>query len=263
MLNRIAAAKKLEVQRLKSLIDIDTLTIKSNKINPYSVFKNDSGRLEIIAEVKKASPIKGVICSSFNHLEIARKYEHHGAAAVSVISDSKFFEGKADYLRDIRREIDLPILRKDFIVDEIQLYETWEMGADMVLLIAALHGYRDLLGLCEKSMQIGLEPLLEVHDAEEIATAIDLPVNIIGINNRDLKNFRVSINTSLNLSSLIPNSFIKVSESGIKTSQDLALLEASGFNAVLIGETLVSSPDPGARLDELLGYREKFTYDQG
>ncbi len=263
MLNRIVAAKRLEVQRLKALVDMDTLTIKSKKFNPFSVFKNDSGRMEIIAEVKKASPIKGVICSSsFDHLEIAKQYEQNGAAAVSVISDSKFFDGRADYLREIREEIELPILRKDFIIDEIQLYETLEMGADMVLLIAALHGYQDLLHLCERSMQIGLEPLLEVHDAEETAIAMDLPINIIGINNRDLKNFTVNINTGIKLSSSIPNSFIKISESGIKTSQDLELLEASGFNAVLIGENLVSSSDPGARLAELLKYRERKSYDQ-
>ncbi len=262
MLNRIAAEKILEVQRLRRTIDIDKLIIKTKSFNPFTVFKNDTGRIEVIAEVKKASPIKGVICSSFNHLEIAKKYELKGAAAVSVISDSKFFDGKADYLREIREEIDLPILRKDFIIDEIQLYETMEMGADMVLLIAAMHDYSSLLNLCEISRQIGLEPLLEVHDADEIGIIPDLPINIIGVNNRNLKDFTVDINTSIKLSSLIPDAFIKISESGIKTQQDMILLEQNGFNAVLIGETLVSSPDPGAKLDELLKYREMKSYDQ-
>ncbi len=261
MLNRIAAEKKLEVQRLRKTLDMDKLILKTKCFNPFAIFKNDTGRIEVIAEVKKASPVKGVICSSFNHLEIAKKYELNGAAAVSVISDSKFFDGKADYLREIREEIDLPILRKDFIIDEIQLYETMEMGADMVLLIAAMHDYSSLLSLCERSKQIGLEPLVEVHD-EEIGMVIDLPINIIGINNRNLKDFTVDINTSIKLGSLIPDSFIKVSESGIKTQEDILLLEQNGFNAVLIGETLVSSPDPGAKLDELLKYRGRKSHDQ-
>jgi len=257
MLKRIAATKKAEVERLKTTMNIDELTLNPKSFDPFTVFKNGSGRLQVIAEVKKASPIKGVVCSNFNHLNLAGKYKQNGAAAVSVITDSKFFEGQAYFLREIREEIELPILRKDFIIDEIQLYETMEMGADLVLLIAALHDYTSLLKLCEKSRQISLQPLLEVHDAEEIRMALDLPINIIGINNRNLKDFTVNINTGIELSSLIPDSFIKISESGIKTKEDMLLLEKNGFNAVLIGETLVSSPDPGAKLDELLNYREQ------
>ncbi|KUG03019.1 indole-3-glycerol phosphate synthase [hydrocarbon metagenome] len=262
MLNRIATAKQLEVLRLKSAVDKDTLMIKSKKFDLFSVFKNDS-RLEIIAELKKASPIKGVICRSFDHLEIARKYEQNGAAAVSVISDSKFFDGKTDYLREVREEIEIPILRKDFIIDQIQLYETLSLGADMVLLIAALHDYQDLLYLCEKSLEIGLEPLVEIHDAGEARVALDLPVHMIGVNNRNLQDFTVDIKRSIELVNLIPDSFIKVSESGIRTSEDLALLETHGFDAVLIGEALVSDPCPGHKLKELLQYERINRYDQG
>lgn len=262
MLNRIAAAKKVEVERLKSMLDIDAIAVRTRSFDPFKVFKQEKGGPEIIAEVKKASPVKGVICRDFDHLDMARKYRENGAAAISVISDSQFFGGKSDYLRDIREEMDLPILRKDFIIDKLQLFETAEMGADMVLLIAALHDYPSLLRLCEKSLEIGLEPLLEVHNAQEAVMSLDLPVNMIGVNNRDLKSFTIDINTSLELSSLIPDSLVKVSESGIKSRQDLRLLQDSGFDAALIGEGLAAFPDPGARLHELLQYREVKGYDQ-
>lgn len=262
MLERIATAKKAEIKRLRISLDLEKIIPSAVKRDPLAVFKEKPFCVRVIAEIKKASPSKGVLCENFRPRELAQEYAHYGAAAISVITDRQFFLGGGEYLAMVKQEVELPVLRKDFIIDEIQLYESLQMGADLVLLIAVLHDYRTLLGLCEKCRELGIEPLLEIHDEEELKMVLDLPINMIGINNRNLKNFMVDLKTSLKLAEIIPDSFIKISESGIKSAEDMILLEEHGFNAALVGEALVSSPEPGAKLRELAFYRELMNSEQ-
>lgn len=256
MLARIVAQKKLEVDQLKASLDLNELLSGEDSIDPRAVFAADSGQVRVIAELKKASPVKGVFCADFDPVGLASAYAENGAAVLSVISDNKFFQGSPALIKEIRAQVELPILRKDFIIDELQLYETVLLGADLVLLIAALHDYPTLLHLSQKCLELGIEPLMEVHDREELKKVLDLPVRVIGVNNRNLKDFTVDIQTSLELADDIPDSFIKISESGIKTRLDMQQLADRGFNAALIGEALVSSPDPGAKLKELVNYEQ-------
>ncbi len=255
MLERIAAQKRLEVDQLKASLNLTGLLPPKESINPRSILTH-SRRVSVIAEIKKASPVKGVLCADFDPVGLAAAYADNGAAVLSVITDNKFFQGSPALIQDIRPQAELPVLRKDFIIDELQLYETVLLGADMVLLIAALHDYSALLRLSLKCKELGIEPLLEVHDREELKKVLDLPVQIIGVNNRNLKDFTVDITTSLELADYIPDSLIKVSESGINKPADMQRLAAWGFNAALIGEALVSSPNPGAKLKELVNYEQ-------
>jgi len=166
MLNRITAVKQEEVKRLRERIKSGIIPIKENSFD-FEVLRS-SGRIGVIAEVKQASPSRGLICTRFDHLKLARSYEQGGAEAISVLTDEKFFMGQNRFIPEIKQEVSLPVLRKDFIIDELQLYETVLLGADMVLLIAAMHEYLSLLSLCEKSLELGLEPVVEVHDENEV-----------------------------------------------------------------------------------------------
>ncbi|NLB87783.1 MAG: indole-3-glycerol-phosphate synthase, partial [Syntrophomonadaceae bacterium] len=184
-----------------------------------------------------------------------------GAAAISVITEETYFKGDKNFLTAVKDKVNLPILRKDFIIDEIQLYETLVIGADMVLLIASILPYPQLLKLIETCHSLSLEPLVEVHSQSEVKMLADLPIRIAGINNRNLKDFTVDINHSLRLVNYIPDHIFKVSESGISKPADLMSLEKHGFNAALIGEILVTNPSPGQKLRELLNYQENL-YDK-
>lgn len=254
MLSRIIEAKRREVELLKKSLDRDSSFLK-NQNQPRPVLKAQK-RLQIFAEVKKASPVKGVLGAFIEPGQLAGLYEENGAAAISVITDKEFFQGSKDSINAVLNATMLPVLRKDFILDEIQLIETCGLGAQMVLLIAALHDYDNLLALCEKARLLGLEPLLEIHDDSELDLIKDLPVRLVGVNNRNLKTFEVSLKTSLRLAEGLDNSLFKISESGIGTRSDMAALEACGFQAVLVGEALVTAPHPGEKLRELLGYAE-------
>lgn len=251
MLEQIVRAKQQEVRELKRRVAIDDIASRLPPMDLDRVFRSSQGSMAVIAEVKKASPVKGVLAHELNVLQLAKGYRANGAAAISYITDSRFFQGQKDLLPRVKETTGLPVLRKDFIIDEIQLYETVLLQADMVLLIAALHSYPELLALCDKSLKLGLEVLLEVHDREELQKAMDLPIKMLGVNNRNLKDFSVDIHRSLELAQYIPSSMIKVSESGIKTREDVLLLKEQGYNAVLVGEVLVTAPDPGAKLREL------------
>lgn len=254
MLEQIVRAKCREVELLKQSLTGDLLIP-----NPPAVFRpalTAQKRLQVIAEVKKASPVKGVLGTFTEPGRLAGLYEGAGAAAISVITDREFFQGSKDYVKAVLDSTSRPVLRKDFILDEIQLLETCQLGAQMVLLIAALHDYGSLLALCEKAGNLGLEPLLEIHADDEIACIKDLPVRLVGVNNRNLKTFEVDLATSLRLVEHMDDSLYKISESGIKSRQDLADLKAAGFQAVLIGEALVTAPHPGDKLKELLSYAE-------
>lgn len=247
--------KRQEVQELKKRLTVEGITPCQHPLDVEKVFRRATNNIAIIAEVKKASPVKGILANELDVLQLADCYRENGAAAISYITDSQFFQGQQEMLPHVKERAGLPVLRKDFIIDELQLYETVLLQADMVLLIAALHDYSKQLSLSEKSRELGLEVLLEVHDREELQKAKDLPVKMLGVNNRNLKDFKVDISQSLELAEHIPPSFIKVSESGIKTREDILLLKEYGYNAVLVGEALVTVPDPGEKLRELLGHR--------
>lgn len=254
MLERIAAAKRKEIEELKIKLDISRVVPRKEGINPLPFLKREDGRIAVIAEVKKASPIKGVLCPDFDPVSLAENYQQNGAGAVSVITDQGFFQGAKDYLTRVKAAVDLPVLRKDFILDPVQLYESVILQADMVLLIAAMHDYDSLLSLSEKADELGLYVLLEVHDRDELRIVHDLPIQLLGINNRNLKDFTVSLTTSLQLVDEMPDRVVRVSESGIADRRDLDTLRTAGFHAALIGEALVSAGNPGLRLRDILQY---------
>lgn len=255
MLKNILAHKYEEVRQLREKLDPgQTAPRQPHPDLPEALRRGE--RLKIIAEVKKASPSRGLLCEDFDPLRLARLYQQNGAAAISVLSDVRFFQGSPRHVQAVKEAVTVPVLRKDFIVDEIQLYETLNLGADLVLLIAGVLDYSQLLALTEKARELGLELLLETHSLQEVKMAGDLPVKLVGINNRNLSSFSVNLGTSLDLAGHLPAGVVKVSESGIKSPRDLKLLEEHGFDAVLLGESLVTAESPGLKLRELLSYQE-------
>lgn len=209
--------------------------------------------MSFICEVKKASPSKGVIAEDFPYVEIAKEYEKARAGAISVLTEPFFFQGSDDFLREIRREVKIPLLRKDFTVDEYMIYQAKEMGADAILLICAILSPGQLSEYGALARELGLSALVEAHDEREVEMALKADAKIIGVNNRNLKDFTVDIENSVRLRKLAPWDRLFVSESGMKTRADIARLEEIGVNGVLIGETLMKSPDKKAMLDELAG----------
>ena len=209
--------------------------------------------MAFICEVKKASPSKGIIDATFPYLEIAREYEDAGASAISVLTEPKWFLGSDEYLSEIRNKVNLPILRKDFTVDPYQIYEAKVIGADAVLLICALLEYSKLKDYLNIAQDIGLSALVEAHTEEEVKTALAAGARIIGVNNRDLKTFEVDINTSIRLRSMVSEDILFISESGIKTADDITKLRENKVNGVLIGEIFMKSKDKKKQLAELRG----------
>jgi len=206
----------------------------------------------VIAEVKKASPSKGVFADRFDPAAIARAYASGGAAALSVLTDAEFFQGSLDDLESARAAVAIPVLRKDFTLDEVHVVEAAAHGADAIILIAALLEETELRNLREVAARYRMAALVEVHDEAELDAAIGSGAEIIGVNNRNLHTFEVTLETSLRLGSKIPSGVIKVSESGIDSRAAVTQLQAAGFDAVLVGEHLMRAPDPGAALRELL-----------
>ncbi len=207
--------------------------------------------MSFICEVKRASPSKGVIARDFPYLDIAREYQSMGASAISVLTEPHFFKGSNRYLEEIADTVDTPVLRKDFIVDEYQIYQAKELGASAVLLIAAVLKDIQLANFRELAESLGMSALVEAHDAEEIERAVSSGASIIGINNRDLATFTVDIGNSLRLRDRVPDGTVCVSESGISTADDVRRLRDAGFDAVLVGEAFMRSPDKGALLREM------------
>jgi indole-3-glycerol phosphate synthase len=211
------------------------------------------GAPAIIAEIKKASPSKGILAPDFRPVETARSYQQGGAAAISVLTDRDFFQGSLDDLRAVRAAVDLPVIRKDFTLENAHITEAAASGADAILLIAALFTAGEMRRLREFAQSLGLDALVEVHDEEELGRVVDSGADLIGVNNRDLRTFTVSLETSLRLAEHMPAGAIRVSESGIFTHGDVAKLSAAGYQAFLVGESLMKSPDPAAALKELRG----------
>jgi len=210
-------------------------------------------KMSFICEVKKASPSKGLIAPDFPYLEIAKEYEKAGASAISILTEPFYFKGSDEYLREIREKVSIPILRKDFTVDAYMLYQAKEMKANAVLLICALLSDMELSEYLGIANELGLAALVETHDEREVEMALKANAKIIGVNNRNLKDFTVDIRNSVKLREMVPRDRIFVSESGMKTREDIARLEQGGVNAVLIGETLMKSADKKKMLDELAG----------
>ena len=215
--------------------------------------KVSSGGAAVIAEIKKASPSKGVIRKDFDPAEIAVSYAEHGATCLSVLTDEKYFQGHADFLKAARAACSLPVLRKDFMVDPYQVYEARLMGADAILLIAAALGDPMMSDLEQAATALGLDVLVEVHNEEELERALQLETPLLGINNRDLKTFETTLDTTLGMLSKIPQDRVVISESGIHTPADISLLRQSGVNAFLIGEAFMREQDPGVALEQLIG----------
>lgn len=243
ILDDIVSYKRAELQSekerkpLKELLD----DIENVHIRDFKGALNGS-RISIIAEIKKASPSKGIIRNDFNPVCIARVYNDIDVDAISVLTETKFFQGKNEYIKRVKEVTSKPVLRKDFIVDEYQIYQTKAIGGDAILLIAAVLG-SSLKDFYKRAKEIDLHPLVEVHSLEELYTALEIGCDIIGINNRDLKTFNVDLKTTERLLKYMPNGIIKVSESGIKSPEDIKYLRSIGINAVLIGETFMVKMD--------------------
>lgn len=259
ILEKIYQDKLIEVRNCKKDVSLDKIC-KKLKENPRKI-KDFVGVIEgkivnkqvaIISEVKKASPSKGVIREDFDPVKIAKIYADNGAACISVLTDEKYFMGKSQYLSQIRQEVDLPILRKDFIVDAYQIYEAKLMGADAILLIMAMIDLKTALEFERVAHKIGLSVLVEVHNKEELDLALQLKTKLIGINNRNLKTLKVDINTSKELVKFIPNERIVVCESGITSKENILDMKLSNINTFLIGESLMRQNDIALALQKLL-----------
>lgn len=257
-LERIVGAKRAELERVRAAVPQSVLEERIASRSPGAFRQALLDRtglrseLAVIAELKQASPSRGTLCDHYDPEAIARGYRQAGASALSVLTDREFFRGALDDLRTAKAASALPVLRKDFTIAEYHLYEAAAAGADAVLLIVAILEPPELARLHALSRTLGLDALVEVHTAEELQIALDAGVGIVGVNNRDLKTFEVSLETSFRLIDLIPDKVVAVSESGLRTAGDLARLRAAGFDAFLIGERFMTEPDPGAALANLL-----------
>ena len=258
ILDRIIESKRREIEAVQRTVSEEELERRIVKLPPTRDFTSAlswANDVAVIAEIKKASPSAGVIRADFDPVAIARTYEKHGAAAISVLTDAEFFQGNLGYLSAVREAVSCPILRKDFILERYQLLEARVAGADAVLLIAeCLPGDR-LADLQREATKLGLHTLIELHDAEQLQRVLDAGGKVIGINNRDLRTFVTRIEQTLELLPLIPANRIVVSESGIASHADVRRLGAAGAQAVLVGESLMRAPDIGAALDSLRGLR--------
>jgi len=257
ILDEIINNKGLEVSESKKLFPLDLLKEKAGLCprpkNFFDALQSKNNETRIIAEIKKASPSKGVICKDFDPVEISINYSNSGANAISVLTDKKYFQGSLDDLKQVRDTVNIPLLRKDFIIDPYQVYESKIYGADAVLLIVAALDPILLLELKELIESLDMHPLVEVHDEEELEIALDNNCDIIGINNRDLKTFHVDLNTAIRLVKLIPANKLVISESGIKNNEDISLLNSHGIHTFLIGEILMKLDDPSNKLTNFLG----------
>ena len=213
------------------------------------------GQVNVIAECKRRSPSKGVWAIQYDPVAIARRYEQGGAAAISVLTEPTFFDGALEHLHAVRRGVGLPILRKDFTVDEYQLFEARAAGADAILLIVAALEQADLVRLQARAFELGLAALVEVHDEAELTRAIDSGARLIGVNNRNLRTLQVDVEASYRLAARIPKRVIGVSESGLRSREDLARLKVAGYRACLVGERFMTDPDPARALRALTGVR--------
>ena len=255
ILDQIVEHKKVEIAAAKAKRPLDVVKDDASQSPPVRDFVAALRRTQgiaLIAEIKKASPSAGLIRQDFNPVEIARVYERHGAACLSCLTDEHFFQGHLDYLRAIRSSAQIPVLRKDFIIDEYQVWEARAAGADCVLLIAECLDDQSLALLLHNAEQLGMHALIEIHEPRNLDRVLKLNPPLLGINNRDLKTFQTDLGHSIRLARDVPQSTLLVSESGIHRHEDALRLQSAGFQAMLVGESLMRHADIGAQVDELL-----------
>jgi len=254
ILDRIIRWKLEEVAGRKAVCPLETVQAGAVLAPPPRDFAAalEAPGISLIAEIKRASPSKGLLCPNLDAPALARLYEANGAAAISVLTDERFFGGSLEDLRVVRRSVTIPVLRKDFILDPYQVYEARAAGADAVLLIVAALDDAALLELYELACELGMVALVEVHNAPELERALRIGPRIIGVNNRDLSTFEVNLETTAHLRPLIPPGVLLVAESGIHHRADVARLKAAGVDGILVGEALVRATDVGARVKELV-----------
>lgn len=270
ILRKILARKAEELRDRSARVPLAEVTARAADQPPTRAFaaaleaKIEEGVPAVIAEIKRASPSKGVIrpdgaagVPPFDAAAIAKSYARNGAACLSVLTDADFFQGSEAFLEAARNACDLPVLRKDFTIDRYQVYESRAIGADCILLIVAALGDTALLDLALLAAELDLDVLVEVHDDEELERALAIPAPLIGVNNRDLRTFETTIETTLRLAPHIPYDRVVVTESGIRSPTDVARLRAEGIEAFLVGETFMRSPDPGAALARLFAEEEE------
>jgi indole-3-glycerol phosphate synthase len=259
ILQRILARKAQEVaERAQQvpLADMRARALDAPRVRPFAAAMQAriaAGDAAVIAEVKKASPSKGVIRADFDPAAIARSYASGGAACLSVLTDVDFFQGADAYLQQARAACALPVLRKDFVVHPYQVYEARALGADCVLLIVAALQDAPLVMLAELAMTLGMDVLVEVHDLDELERALPVPAPLLGVNNRSLRTFEVSLDTTLELRTAVPADRVLVTESGIHSREDVALMRGHGVHAFLVGEAFMRAPEPGVELARLFG----------
>lgn len=260
ILEEIAEYTRKRIEQEKQEVDLETMKKMAKKLDaktgfPFEVAMRNND-ISFICEVKKASPSKGIITKDFPYKEIAREYQEAGASAISVLTEPKYFKGQKRYLEEIAREVDIPLLRKDFTVDEYQIYEAKVLGASAVLLICAILEETVLKKYLQIAEELGLSALVEAHTQEEVEMALRAGSRIIGVNNRDLKTFNVNMETSIRLRKLVPEEIIYISESGISTPEDIRVLETCGVDGVLIGESFMRKDDKKAAMQHLKGKLE-------
>ena len=257
ILKKILSRKQEEIAERSAVVDLNALKARLETVSPVRGFVQSirnriaSGDAAVIAEIKKASPSKGILREEFDPAAIASSYEKGGAACLSVLTDADFFQGSTEYLLQARAACSLPVLRKDFMVAPYQVYEARAMGADCILLIVAALGDAQMSELAELAQELNMDVLVEVHDAEELERALRLSLPMIGINNRNLRTFDTRLETTLELLASIPDGCIVVTESGIHTSADVQLMRAHAVNAFLVGEAFMRAEDPGQKLAQL------------
>jgi indole-3-glycerol phosphate synthase len=259
ILIRILARKQQEIAARKQATSIDKLQQRARQAALPRGFvaalkrRVEQGEVAVIAEIKKASPSKGVIREDFDVVEIAKSYAAGGASCLSVLTDHDFFQGHEDFLVAARGACELPVIRKDFIVDPYQVIESRAIAADCILLIVAALDDQTLLSLHQEARSLGMDVLVEVHNRDELERALRLDLELVGINNRDLRTFDTSLDTTIDLLELVPDDCLVVTESGIHTRDDIALMRQHDVHAFLVGEAFMRVPDPGAELRELFG----------
>ncbi len=254
ILDKIVADKRREVERLRTQrAAIQEFCANREEYRDFTAALRNTRGVALIAEVKKASPSAGVICQNFVPVNIAKEYRTAGAAALSVLTDEKYFMGRIEYLQQIRAVVKLPVLRKDFIIDELQVYESVARGADAVLLIAAILDDTQLQDYLALAAQLRVAALVEVHDEEELTRAVQARAGIIGINNRDLRTFKVDLGTTERLAARLSTGTLIVAESGIGSRADVDRVAKAGAKAILVGESLMKSGDIAGKVKELIG----------
>jgi len=257
ILSKIINEKRKKIEKSRAKMPLAKIKEMAAKVYLKSSFKRNIARphhINLIAELKKATPQKGIIRGNFDPTMIALTYQANGASALSVLTDERFFEGRLKTLKDLKRRVTLPLLRKDFIIDEYQIYESLCYGADAILLMAQILTEEELSNFYKLSKDLGMDVLMEVHNEEDLEKALKTGASIIGINNRDLTTFRVDLATTQRLVRHIPDSKVKVSESGIKTYENVMFLKSLGINAVLIGEAFMEADDIAAKMREIMRY---------